>query len=594
MEEESKKMKQLLKKIRLIFCAIILNGCGATLQTYKAVDNPNILDAMRTIRNILLAQPEKKAPSQVEVTENTLKIIHFVAKQGFLGGIYYEDDIKLINFSDIKEIRYHTKRNWFMVSLVNEKSMLFRYYSHTKADAEQLIDNIQALMKHKPSALKPIVLSTTPQLSPAEIKKLSESLESFVQNPNTQKFAIAEPNFLSALTSIEQVSGKDHTDVGEFSNSLAAVYQSLGKYEQAEPLYLKSLAIQQKALGKDDHVKVTNILDNLTRLYAEQGRFQKAEIIGKKSLAIKEKKQGKNDISVVISLNNLSSINQAQSRYERADRFNERSLSIMERVMLSEHINAGLALSNIFIRTQLTSSKNDFGIAKGFNQVTDIIALAIAGIYLTDYMLSWFDIGMLASEKRTKKIVNNTALASIYHAQGKYAQAEPLFKEVLEINKKELGNDHSNVANSLSDLAKTYYAQGKYKESEPLLHQAIAIHEKKLGYHHPTVSDDLNILALVHAAQNKYEQAKPLFQKSLRSINQSLNRWLWGTGEKTRLAYLQQQETKRDIYLSFYNLTNAPEEALYFSLTRKGLLLRISSQISALAKQSTDPSIKKN
>ncbi len=221
-------------------------------------------------------------------------------------------------------------------------------------------------------------------------------------------------------------------------------------------MYLKSLAIQEKAFGKD-HLKVTDILDNLTRLYAEQGRFQKAKIFGKKSLAIKEQKLGKNDISAVASLNNLSSINQAQGHYERADMFNERSLSIKERVILSGHINLALDLSNAFIRSKLTRSGNDLGIAKGFNQVTNIIGLAIAGIYLTDYMLSWFDIGMYANKKRTKKIVNNTALAGIYHAQGKFAQAEPLLKEVLEINKQELGDDHSNVANSLGDLAKTYY-----------------------------------------------------------------------------------------------------------------------------------------
>ncbi len=138
-----------------------------------------------------------------------------------------------------------------------------------------------------------------------------------------------------------------------------------------------------------------------------------------------------------------------------------------------------------------------------------------------------------------------------------------------------------------------YYAQGKYKEAEPLLHQALTIHENKLGSDHPSVADNLNILALVYASQNQHEKAKPLFQNSLRSINRSLNRWLWGAGEKTRLAYLQQQETRRDIYLSFYSLTDSPEEALYFSLTRKGLLLRISSEVSNLAKQSADPNIKK-
>ncbi len=588
-------MKEQLKNIFiLIFFAVILNGCGATLQTYKPVENPNILDAMRTVRNKILAQPEQKAASQVEVTETTLKITNTFVRPKFWG-TYDEDVVKLIIFKDITGIRYHTKRDWFMVSLVNENigHLLFRYYSHSEMDAQHFIDNIQTLISHKKDPLKPIALTTTPPLSPAEIKTLMESLDSFVLNPNTEKFAITESKFLSALENIEQVSGKNHTDVSKFINSLAAVYQSLGKYEQAEPLYNRSLVIQEKYFGKDD-IKVTTILDNLARLYAEQGRFQKAENFAQKSLAIKEKVLGKKDVSVIASLNILSSINQAQRHYERADMFNQRSLSIMEKLVLAGHLQALAASQKLFNGMQITPSQYDSGgVAKGFNQVTGIIGLVVGGIILTDAFLSLFDVGMLASEKRNKKIVNTTALAAIHHAQGKYTLAEPLFKEVVELNKKQLDDDHPNLANSLSRLAKNYYAQGKYKESEPLLHQAIEIYEKKLGNNHPTAAKDLNILALVHAAQNQYKRAKPLFKRSLRSINRSLNRWLWGVGEKTRLAYLQQQETQRDIYLSFYSLTDSAHEALFFSLTRKGLLLKISSEVSALAKQSAEPTIKK-
>ena len=45
-------------------------------------------------------------------------------------------------------------------------------------------------------------------------------------------------------------------------------------------------------------------------------------------------------------------------------------------------------------------------------------------------------------------------LAFLYSAQGKYAEAEPLFKRSLAILEKALGPEHPNVATSLENWAK--------------------------------------------------------------------------------------------------------------------------------------------
>ena len=54
-------------------------------------------------------------------------------------------------------------------------------------------------------------------------------------------------------------------------------------------------------------------------------------------------------------------------------------------------------------------------------------------------------------------------------AQGKYAEAEPLFKRALAIREKALGKDHPDVATSLNNLALLYDSQGKYAEAEPFM-----------------------------------------------------------------------------------------------------------------------------
>ncbi len=67
---------------------------------------------------------------------------------------------------------------------------------------------------------------------------------------------------------------------------------------------------------------------------------------------------------------------------------------------------------------------------------------------------------------RTAARLNHEAILN--HCQGKYAEAELLYKRSLEIRVKSLGTNHRDVAQSLNNLAALYRTQGKYTKSEPL------------------------------------------------------------------------------------------------------------------------------
>ena len=69
--------------------------------------------------------------------------------------------------------------------------------------------------------------------------------------------------------------------------------------------------------------------------------------------------------------------------------------------------------------------------------------------------------------------------------EGKYAEAEPLALQALEVSLKKNGPDHPDTAMSLNNLAFLYYTQAKYDLAEPLYKRALAINEKVLGPDHP-------------------------------------------------------------------------------------------------------------
>jgi len=77
-----------------------------------------------------------------------------------------------------------------------------------------------------------------------------------------------------ALQVAEANAGKIHP-MWPSLNNLAQLYATQGQYAQAEPLYKRTLAIKEKALGPD-HPDVAMSLNNLAQLYDTQGQYAQA------------------------------------------------------------------------------------------------------------------------------------------------------------------------------------------------------------------------------------------------------------------------------------------------------------------------------
>ena len=69
-------------------------------------------------------------------------------------------------------------------------------------------------------------------------------------------------------------------------NNLAELYRTQGQYAQAEPLYKRALAIQEKALGAN-HPEVATSLNNLALLYRKTGREIEAKELENRAAAIR-------------------------------------------------------------------------------------------------------------------------------------------------------------------------------------------------------------------------------------------------------------------------------------------------------------------
>ena len=63
---------------------------------------------------------------------------------------------------------------------------------------------------------------------------------------------------------------------------------------------------------------------------------------------------------------------------------------------------------------------------------------------------------------------------------GQYDRAVVVAKKALEVAEKNVGPNHPDVATSLNNLALLYHTQGQYASAEPLYKRALTINEKAL------------------------------------------------------------------------------------------------------------------
>ena len=77
-------------------------------------------------------------------------------------------------------------------------------------------------------------------------------------------------------------------------------------------------------------------------------------------------------------------------------------------------------------------------------------------------------------------------------------------RRAIEIDEKALGKDHPDVATDYSNLASLLQAQGKYAEAEPLYRRAFDILQASLGPDHPnTLAAKRNYDSLIQLKAQK-------------------------------------------------------------------------------------------
>jgi len=105
--------------------------------------------------------------------------------------------------------------------------------------------------------------------------------------------------------------------------------------------------------------------------------------------------------------------------------------------------------------------------------------------------------------------------AEALNAQGKYAQAQPLYEKALEIRRRLLTDDHPEIARNYIQLAFNLEHRGKSAETESLFRKALTIQLRTLGEEHPETATCYNGVAYNLGQQGRHDEAERLYRKAL-------------------------------------------------------------------------------
>jgi tetratricopeptide (TPR) repeat protein len=108
-----------------------------------------------------------------------------------------------------------------------------------------------------------------------------------------------------------------------------------------------------------------------------------------------------------------------------------------------------------------------------------------------------------------------SGLAAVHTKKERFAEAESLFQGVRETQKEKLGDDHWETLKTLNDFGVLRRKQRRYEQAESMLSQALNGRQRKLGADHPACFESMHELAVLYREQARYEEAEKRFLEAI-------------------------------------------------------------------------------
>jgi len=128
-----------------------------------------------------------------------------------------------------------------------------------------------------------------------------------------------------------------------------------------------------------------------------------------------------------------------------------------------------------------------------------------------------------STEAERKEAVDQKArLAGVLWSAGLFVECEPLLAEVLEDQRRTLGNDHVQTLVSMNNYANLLDDTGRREDAEALYREALEAQRRTLGDLHPDTLTSMSNVAILDKETGRLEEAEALYRDCLTGRRQVL------------------------------------------------------------------------
>ncbi len=325
-------------------------------------------------------------------------------------------------------------------------------------------------------------------------------------------FDLANPvntdgNQISAREILDQTAKRLQAEVdlspdltAELKETMGVVYRGLGHYDIALPFLEDAVKLRKREHGHRHQATAKSLLE-LSMLYRALGHLEDAKRTADESLNIYIDVMGTHHLSTKKAKLNAAEVNILQGDYDQAEKH---AIDLLN-ALGPDSKNNNVEPDCLNIMVQVHWGRRDYEQAE---------LAAREALRLREMRVGRGELAHAMSN-----------LAAILVSRTKYAEAESLQLQSLEITKKLFGDQHPNITNGLNTLAFIYQQKGDFKKAEVMYLEALNRCKQGLGDQHPSLVSYLSNLAGLSIDNGNYETALDYYDQGIRL---SLNIWPQG------------------------------------------------------------------
>ncbi|KAB1201138.1 Nephrocystin-3 [Morella rubra] len=290
--------------------------------------------------------------------------------------------------------------------------------------------------------------------------------------------------------------GEPSLDLAMSLHVLAAIYCSLGRFDEAMPVLERAIRVPEPPRGADHALAAFSGHMQLGDTYSMLGQVDKSIASYEEGLKIQIEALGESDPRVGETCRYLAEAHVQAMEFERAEELCKKTLEIhrahSEPASLEEAADRRLM-------ALICEAKGDYE--------TALEHLVLASM------------AMIANGQESEVAAIDVSIGTIYMSLCRYDEALFSYQKALTVFKSSKGDNHPFVASVFVRLADLYHRTGKLRDSKSYCENALRIYAKPVpGTSVEEIAGGLTEISAIYESVDEPEEALKLLQKSMKML----------------------------------------------------------------------------